>query len=195
MIKTGKTRELKGLVNNRSYFSLLMMLVLTITALAFSNSLKNGFINWDDDKLILENPYINNISNISASDFFSLKILQEYDPLTVITHAITYKFWKFDAKYYHLFNLFFHLLNVALVFWLVYLLFDVKFIALLTACLFAIHPTRVESVAWAAERKDLLYCVFYFSALLLYIYYVLVVVFFFFINNFCFILETMIYIF
>jgi protein O-mannosyl-transferase len=70
---------------------------------------------------------------------------------------------------YHAVNLFLHLLNVMLVFYVVFLLSTHAEVALVAALLFGIHPLHVESVAWASELKDLLYTLFFLASYIFYL--------------------------
>jgi hypothetical protein len=90
---------------------------------------------------------------------------------------LDYQIWQRDPFGYHLTNLLLHVVNVVLVLVLVFRLLRDRFeharpVAVLTAAIFGIHPLRVESVAWATERKDVLYAFFYLLALLAYLRWV-----------------------
>ncbi len=147
--------------------------ILLLTFVSFYPSLSADFTNWDDQDYVTESPYIVHLNGESIKTMFSEEIASNYHPLTILSLAINYQISKLDAGSYHWTNLILHLLNVILVFWFVYLLFDRKIAgALLTAFLFAIHPMHVESVAWIAERKDVLYTFFFVNALITYLKYI-----------------------
>jgi tetratricopeptide (TPR) repeat protein len=95
-----------------------------------------------------------------------------YHPLVILSFAVEYHFFELDPWIYHATNLFLHALNALFVFLLIRSLRGGTFVPLLAALLFAVHPLHVESVAWATERKDVLYTFFYLTALILYISYV-----------------------
>ncbi|MDO8536029.1 MAG: tetratricopeptide repeat protein [Candidatus Omnitrophota bacterium] len=82
-----------------------------------------------------------------------------------------YHLYKLAPAGYHLTNLILHLLNCILVLWLIFIISKSRAVAFITAVLFAIHPLRVESVAWLGERKDTLYALFFLAALVSYCYY------------------------
>lgn len=153
------------------YRSLLYALLAIITFFVLSPSLKNDFVRWDDHAYVTENDLIKEISfkNISK---FGENVAGNFHPLTMITYAINYHFFKLDPFYYHLENLIYHILNTILVF-----LFVIKiskknvFISFFTALIFGVHPMHVESVTWISERKDVLYTFFFLIGLILYYEY------------------------
>lgn len=127
---------------------------------------------WDDPAYVLENRYL--LIN-SWSDFFhqfNLVVVQgNYHPITILSLALDYSIDGYNPTVFHITNLIFHLLNVLLTYIFVFLLFRVRWIALLVAFLFSIHPMHVESFAWVAERKDVLYVFFFLLGLISYLYY------------------------
>ncbi len=146
--------------------------ILVVAFVSFYPSLNAGFTNWDDLDYVTESPYIVNLNGESIATMFSEEIASNYHPLTIFSLALNYQMSTLNPASYHWTNLILHLLNVVLVFWFVYLLFDRKIWgALLAAFLFAIHPMHVESVAWVAERKDVLYTFFFVAALITYLNY------------------------
>jgi tetratricopeptide (TPR) repeat protein len=82
------------------------------------------------------------------------------------------KFTGIDPRYFHAANIVIHLINVILVFFVTKKLSKSPLISVLCCTLFALHPTRVESVVWVMQRKDLLYTLFYLLSLISYIYYI-----------------------
>ena len=132
----------------------------------------NGWVLWDDPAYVLENQHL--IIN-SWSDFFhqfNLVIVQgNYHPITILSLALDYSIDGFNPTVFHTTNLIFHLLNVLLTYIFVFLLFRVRWIALFVAFLFSIHPMHVESFAWVAERKDVLYVFFFLLGLISYLFY------------------------
>jgi tetratricopeptide (TPR) repeat protein len=150
---------------------LLLLSVLLVTFIVMSPSLKNDFVAWDDDINIYENQNIRSLDVESIRKIFSAHIIGGYNPLTILSFALEYQFFKLNPFPYHLNNILLHLANTLLVFWLMLLLGLRRPWALLAALLFGIHPMRVESVAWVTERKDLLFAIFYLGALISYINY------------------------
>lgn len=142
--------------------------ILIITFLALFPVLNNGFVNWDDQDYVLNNPYIDlNFSNIQY--YFTHKLAQNYHPLTMLSLSIDHSIHSTSALGFHLTNLLLHLFNTFLVFLLFYRLGNSSIIvASIVAVFFGIHPMHVESVAWIAERKDVLYTAFFLLGMLSY---------------------------
>jgi protein O-mannosyl-transferase len=143
-----------------------IILVMIITAICFFPMLKNNFTNWDDDFYVLNNPLLR------APDWqgiFTQPVVGNYHPLTVITLAINYQLSGTEPFGYLFVNYLMHVANAGLVFYFTYLLSNKKtWVAFFVALAFAIHPMHVESVAWVAERKDVLYTLFFLLSLIQY---------------------------
>jgi len=154
---------------NLLYFFIFLLVILTI--ISFLPSLFNSFTNWDDDLYILNNSRIKELNIKSILHIFTSTHYGGYEPLTELFFAIDYHFFKFNPFFYHLNNLILHLINCLLVYFFIYLLSKKKEVAVLAAFLWAVHPMRVESVAWAAERKDVLFSFFFLISLISYLYY------------------------
>ena len=156
-----------GLFDSKHLLPIGIVLILAI--IAFSPTFKNAFVNWDDDVNVLENPYITGLTWQNIQDIFSSNVIGNYNPLPILTFAFEYHFVKFDPWLYHFDNLWLHLLCVIFAYLFVSELGLSVWAAAIVATLFAIHPMRVESVAWVTERKDVLFGAFYLSALWLYV--------------------------
>ncbi|MEO0124612.1 MAG: tetratricopeptide repeat protein [candidate division WOR-3 bacterium] len=159
---------------NFSYHIKVIILIAGIVIFTFvslSPCLKNGYCNWDDYHLITANHSIKELSWKNIKEIFSSGYVGTYIPLTVLSFALENKFFKLNPFVTHLINLILHLLNVILVFGLLYLLTDNLLISAIVSLLFGIHPLHVESVAWATERKDMLYSFFFLSSLTFYHFY------------------------
>lgn len=158
--------------------------VLLITFLVYIKVLQAGFINWDDDMYIINNPFV---KSIHLKNIFSDYVLGNYHPLTMLVYAVEYQFFELNPVGYHAVNLLLHLFNTLLVYLIIKRISENSPVALITALLFGIHPVHTESVAWIAELKDVLYTFFYLLAYHIYlvyrkhsqlIYYLLTVIFF-----------------
>lgn len=149
--------------------ALIVIAVLGITFAAYFPSLKNGFVNWDDDYYVTRNTAIQRLSPGTVKEMFSSFFVGNYHPLTMLSYAVEYRFFKNHPFGYHLDNLILHLLNVLLAFWLIFRLTGGNaVVAAFSAALFGVHPLHVESVAWISERKDVLYALFFLGALISY---------------------------
>lgn len=148
---------------------LLILLILCVTLISFLPSLKNGFTNWDDDKLLTENTVVRSLSWQNTKTIFTSFSHELYHPLVLLSYSLEYHFFKLDPRAYHATNLFLHLVNCILVFWLIFSISGNSLISFIVSLLFAIHPAHVESVAWVSERKDVLYALFFLAGLISYI--------------------------
>jgi protein O-mannosyl-transferase len=146
-------------------YYLALAIIVLISFLVYIPVFHNGFV-WDDYFYI--NPLID---TINLKEIFSQFVLGNYHPVTILTLTLEYHFFGLNETGYHAVNLLLHLLNVILVFYTVFLLIDKVGVALIASLLFGIHPMHVESVAWAAELKDLLYTFFFLSSYFFYLKY------------------------
>ena len=150
-----------------------IVVILAVTFVAFSQTFQSDFVNWDDDVNILDNKNLNGFSFQNIIKIFTSNIMGGYNPLPIFTFAIEKALVGKDSlsTIIHTDNLLLHLVNVFLVYRLVGLMGLSRWSALVVALLFGIHPMRVESVAWATERKDVLFGAFYFASLIQYAKY------------------------
>jgi len=145
--------------------------ILLLSIIVFSSSVNNGLLNWDDDRYLLDNEVIKELSSENINTIFSTFYFGNYHPITTLSFAIEHSLFGFNPKPYHVLNLILHLFNIVLVFYFIYLLIGRIDVASIVALFFAVHPMHVESVAWISERKDVLYAFFYLGSLLSYFYY------------------------
>jgi tetratricopeptide (TPR) repeat protein len=160
----------QNILNVNTY---IILAILGISLLVLGGSLKNNFTNWDDDIYVLNNFLIQDLSwtNLKKIFFEPMGISKIYRPLAYLTYAIDYNIWGLDPFGYHLSSLILHLINIVLVYYFVRLFSGNKFITSLITLLFAIHPMKVEAVAWIAARVDVLYAMFFLLALIFYTLY------------------------
>ena len=151
------------------YEKYFLPIVLVITFLCFLPALQNKFVNLDDPQYITENPVVKNINAENLKLIFSEQFVGNYQPVTMLSYLIEYKIFGMNPFGYHLMNLIFHLLGTLFVFLIIKKLSGNNLLAFITSLLFGIHPLHVESVAWIAERKDVLYGFYFLSALYLYV--------------------------
>ncbi|MBI5219522.1 MAG: tetratricopeptide repeat protein [Bacteroidia bacterium] len=150
-------------------YQFFLLIILLITTVLYFKTLHYGFIEWDDDKQITDNFLI---KKLNSNTFEKLYEFDKHTSFTLLTYSIDYHFNKLSPFIYHLENIILHLLNIILVFFLIRRVFNNSNIAIISCLLFAIHPMRVESVAWVSERKDLLFTFFSLSALMVYLNYI-----------------------
>jgi hypothetical protein len=154
-------------------FILALFILIAITATFFSYSpLKNNKLtNWDDDRYITNNPDIRKLDTEHLKLLLTKDYEGNYHPVTMLSIALNYSKGELNPQTYLYTNLFFHLLNVLLVFIFTRKLTGQLSISFISSLLFGLHPLHVESVAWASERKDVLYCFFYLLSLIAYLQY------------------------
>src|SRR3989475_745850 len=169
-------------LTHRWVFWLLPVLIALVTFVPFLPTLDNQFVNWDDDDNLLDNPHYRGLGWTYLRWMWTTSHLGHYAPLTWMTFGLDYLFWGLKPVGYHLSNLLLHATNAA-VFYLVALRIlgsalpgprergnvGLAAAAAFAALLFAIHPLRVESVAWATERRAVLSRLFYLLTLLVYV--------------------------
>lgn len=176
-LRDKKTPDLKP---NRPLYPLLF--ILAVTSIVYIPALFNGFVLWDDHSYTWENPFLKNFSFPGVFSFTAY-FQGNYHPLTLLWLHLEWlvfpagnpgMYGGLNPFWFHANNIVLHVMNTALVFWLVYELLDKKDwkAAAVTALLFGIHPMHVESVAWVSELKDVLYSLFYLGAALVYIRFV-----------------------
>lgn len=138
----------------------MLAIILLLAAAAFAPCLNNGFINLDDSSYITENPGIRGFSGTNITSWFTGFHKGNYYPLVLLTYALEYQVQGPDPFVFHALSLVIHLINCGLGFWLLLRLTGKRELSFIAAAIWAVHPLRVESVAWAAEQKDLLYVLF-----------------------------------
>jgi protein O-mannosyl-transferase len=164
--------------------------VAFVTFLVYLPALRNEFVYWDDNLYIFENPFIRSLDGTFFRRAFLGFPASNWHPLTWISHALDYAVWGLNPLGHHLTSTILHAVNTALVVVLVLKIFEtardrtpqnaaasflndrtILIAAGVTGLLFGIHPVHVESVAWVAERKDLLCALFFLLSILSYVKY------------------------
>ncbi len=153
--------------------SRLIALMLALgTLMVFLPAGRFSFVNYDDGDYVTGNPFITN--GLNATDIrwaFTAYFAGNWHPLTWMSHMLDVDLFGLNAGAHHFVNVLWHAANVALLFtWLLQLTGRMAPSAFIAA-LFAWHPLHVESVAWVAERKDVLSTFFALSSLLAYTKY------------------------
>jgi len=169
---------MKSLYSNRKL--LIISAICLLTLVCFSYTRNNQFTNWDDDFYVTNDPYIKAFTPHNLKVIFTQDITKNnYHPLCMLSLAVNYHFSGMDPQAYYITNVIIHIANVVFLFILLLALCarlnidedGSLFIASFCALWFGIHPMHVESVAWIAERKDVLYTFFYLLGLLSYLKY------------------------
>lgn len=161
-----------------------------ITFAVYSSTLHHDFINWDDDAYVFQNPYIRSFNVVFFKWAFFDFYASNWHPLTWISHGLDYAFWGLNPMGHHLTNNLLHAINTFLVVVLATRLVEawkrnttthiqkvfqddrsLLITGGVTGLLFGLHPVHVESVAWVAERKDLLCALFFLLSVMAYAKY------------------------
>ena len=148
-------------------------LLLAITWLLYLPIGQHEFIWYDDGMYLLDNSHVN--GGLGWADVgwaFSEAHAGNWHPLTWLSHALDCELFGLRPGPHHLVSAGLHAINAALCFLLLRSASGMRWASALCAALFALHPLRVQSVAWASERKDLLAGLFFFLCLLAYLRYV-----------------------
>src|SRR5256885_978272 len=133
------------------------LLIGAVTFFLYFPVRKHDFIRFDDPILTTENPYINR--GLSWSSFrwaFTNPVVANWHPLTTLSHMLDCQLFGVNAGAHHLVSAAFHAVNAALLFLVLSRMTGAFWRSATVAAFFALHPLRVESVAWIAERKDVL---------------------------------------
>jgi tetratricopeptide (TPR) repeat protein len=161
--------DLRGYKN----YSWIIIICLIAAALAaFGRIAGNEFINFDDNIYITANNHIKagiNLENIKWA--FSTFASSNWHPLTWLSHMLDWSLFGANASGHHLINLFLHIGAVLFLFLFLNKTTNNIWPSAFAAALFALHPLRVESVAWAAERKDVLSMFFGMASIYVYAFY------------------------
>ena len=144
-----------------------------LTAAAFWPVLSARLINYDDADYITGNPLVTGpVSAESLASAFTQPMMHLYHPLSIVTLMIGHAVWGLDPFGYQAANLVIHFLSVVLLLIFLHYLTGELARPTLAAAIWAVHPLRAESVAWAAEQKDVLSVFFALAALIAYVRYV-----------------------
>src|SRR2546427_7291002 len=167
-------------LTQRWVYRLVPVLVALVTFAAFLPALQNQFVSFDDDKNFLDNPHYRGLAWTHLRWMWTTH-LGHYIPLTWMTLGLDYLLWGMNPVGYHLTSLLLHAANAVVFFFVVRRLLTralpspserghaLAVSAGFAALVFAIHPLRVESVAWATERRDVLSGLFYLLTILMYL--------------------------
>ena len=182
---------------------ILPVVVFVATSVTFLPALDAEFVNWDDDKAIVNNPHIRGLTSENIRWMFTESKMGHYHPLTWLSYAVDHAIgaWRFeslpdtaqaryerglDPRIFHLTNLLLHAATAVAFYFLARLLLCLVLpppddrpdeatpvAAALAALLFACHPLRVENAVWVTERRDVLSAVLLLVCLYCYLKYAL----------------------
>jgi Flp pilus assembly protein TadD len=149
------------------------LILITAVLLVYGQVGDHEFVNYDDNVYITDNAQVQRgITGNGIIWAFTTSHTGNWHPLTWISHMLDCELYGLNPKGHHLTNVLLHMANAILLFVVLRWLTGAIWRSALVAALFALHPLHVESVAWAAERKDVLSTFFWMLTMLTYIHYV-----------------------
>jgi len=156
--------------------------IALITFIVFVPTLQNGFVNWDDDSHLLENPHYRGLGWEQLRWMFTTCFHGSCMPLNWVTYAMDYVFWGMNPAGYHFTSLLIHAANAALFYFLSLRLLSlrigtsnilpnlpIRLAASFSALFFSLHPLQVEAVAWTLGREIAIAGFFFILTLLCYL--------------------------
>jgi len=142
--------------------AVLCLLLAAVILGVYSRALKNPFVNYDDQGYIVENRHVQQGMTLATLRWaLTSTYADNWHPLTWMSHALDCQWFGLNATGHHFTSILLHTLNSLLVFLLLYCVTKAPWRSFLVAALFAVHPINVESVAWVAERKNVLSMFFF----------------------------------
>src|SRR5437016_5681809 len=148
------------------------LFLVGISLAVFAQTIRYGFVNFDDDLYVYNTPAIQagvTIRGIGLA--FTSPHARNWHPLTTISHMLDCQLYGLNAGGHHATNVLLHAVAVLLLFSVLRQMTGAFWKSAIVAALFAIHPLHVESVAWVSERKDVLSAIFFFLMLIMYARY------------------------
>src|SRR5438067_10101799 len=172
-VEPGPTETAYAWRTRRGQEAILALLLIAGTLALYNPATRNGFINYDDNWYVTLNPQVQ--AGLTAQGIrwaFTTFDISNWHPLTWLSHMLDCQLFGLNPVGHHLVNILLHALNAALLFWLLLRGTGALWRSFWVAALFAAHPLNVESVAWVAERKNLLSTLFGLLAIAAYGWYV-----------------------
>jgi tetratricopeptide (TPR) repeat protein len=142
------------------------LLLALLTLITFLPVLTHGFVRLDDPQYVTRNPHVQaGITGEGLAWALTANVSSNWHPLTLLSHMLDCELFGLDPLGHHLTSLLLHTANVLLLFEVLRRMTGSAGRSAMVAALFGLHPTHVESVAWIAERKDLLAGLFWILAM------------------------------
>jgi tetratricopeptide (TPR) repeat protein len=156
----------------KSIDGIICLILAIATAWIYWSVHSHEFIVLDDLEYLVTNPVVKSGLNENSIHWaFTQNYASNWHPLTWMSHMLDCQLFQMDAGKHHLVNVGLHIINSLLLFLLLFRLTGARWRSAFVAALFAVHPVHVESVAWVAERKDVLSTLFFMLTLLAYARY------------------------
>ncbi len=168
---TTKPQDVAAAQSSKGILPIVWVVILVIaTLIAYVGAFKNGFVEWDDQHYVTNNALVLNPTGANIKTLMGRIVALNYHPITMLSLALNVILFGKGATSFIVTNVVIHTINTVLVFKFIQRLTEGKnIVAFLTALVFGLHPMHVESVAWIAERKDVLYVFFFLLSCLSYL--------------------------
>ena len=151
----------------------LALALVAAIAIVFAPVVRHGFVNFDDPQYVSENPFVTGGLTLRGISWaFTTGYAGNWHPLTWMSHMLDVQTFGLDAGAHHVTNVVLHAASALLLFVLLHRMTGAPGRSWFVAALFAVHPLHVESVAWVAERKDVLSTLFWMLTIWAYVRYV-----------------------
>jgi protein O-mannosyl-transferase len=142
------------------------LLIFVLTLVVYNRVNGHPFVNYDDDRYVTDNPHVRaGLNGETIAWAFSSTEQANWHPLTWISHALDCQLFRLNPAGHHFTSVVLHAINAVLLFLIAVYATGFALPSLVLALLFALHPVNVESVAWIAERKNVLSTLFFFLTL------------------------------
>ena len=166
--------QTKVFSSRRHFLTALVSLSLIAATLAVFGQIRNHpFLNLDDNAYITENRHVQSGLTLGGVTWaFTATQAGNWHPLTLLSHMLDCQLYGLNPSGHHLTNLVFHIASTLLLFLVLERMTGALWRSAFVAALFALHPIHVESVAWVAERKDVLSTFFWMLTMWTYVHYV-----------------------
>ncbi|MDD2735834.1 MAG: tetratricopeptide repeat protein [Desulfuromonadaceae bacterium] len=160
------------LFQNRKINLYLLFAIVAVTIVVFSPVLWHEFVNLDDSVVVYENPHVWYGVTVAAVRWaFTSDFISNWVPLTMLSHMLDVQIFGMNPAGHHAVNVLLHVASSVLLFLLLNRATGSPLQSSAVAFLFALHPLQIESVAWVAERKDVLSAFFWMLTLYAYVSY------------------------
>ena len=152
--------------------ALICLLLTAATWAVYAQTASFEFVGYDDPDYVTQNPHVQQGLTVEAVRWaFTSSHASNWHPLTWLSHMLDWQLFGAEPAGHHIVNVLIHTLNTLLLFGVLCYMTGRRWPSAVTAALFALHPLHVESVAWIAERKDVLSTAFWLGSMWTYAVY------------------------
>ena len=172
--------KIKEVLSNNLTHKVFVASLCLICFFLYFGSLNNNFV-LDDTILIVKNPLIRSLKSLplifrsSLYDYSAILLkpyTRMYRPLQLLTYSVDYRIWRLNPWGFHLSNVFLHLLNSILVYYLLLIIFKNNVLSQVVGLLFLVHPIHTSVVLYISGRADLLVCFFMLLSMMMFLKFI-----------------------